>query len=248
MASGTGALHAQAAQGGPDVLGIRLGMPLREAFTVLQTANPSKRLETDASNYPSIGKPVLSMFSIGFAPVNSVENIEVYLTPPPDHQIVYRVKRHLGMQKIFRGNVLSSLREKYGQEALQTNAGHQMWWIFDDQGKKGNLPVTTNPAQVSLEDCAARAPGTANSGWFGIGSIQNNLNNIDSAAWCVSSGIIVHASFGGRGEIVETLDVDMVNVPLAVRAGKSEMTWLAALSKGQEQKRIDDSKQNKPKL
>lgn len=243
-----GAQSAQSAQSGPDVLGIRLGMPLREAFTVLQTTNPNKKLETTASNYPSISKPVLSMLSLGFAPANSVENIAVYLTPPPDHQVVYRVKRHLGMQKMFRGNVLSSLHEKYGPESLQTNAGHQMWWVFDDQGRPSKLPVSANSAQVSLEDCAVRAPGTGNSGWFGIGSIQNNLNNIESAAWCVSSGIIVHASFGGPGDIVDTLDVDMFDVPLAVRAGKSEMAWLADLSKVQQQKQVEDSKHNKPAL
>jgi hypothetical protein len=63
--------------GGPDVLGIRLGMPLREAYAVLQTANPNKKLETSASKYPSIDKPVLDMFGLGFAPANSVENMEV---------------------------------------------------------------------------------------------------------------------------------------------------------------------------
>ena len=233
---------------GPDVLGIRLGTPLREAYTMLQAANPGKKLETTASNYPSIDKPVLSMFALGFAPANSVENIEVYLTPPPDHQVVYRVRRHLGMQKIFRPNVLSSLHEKYGQETVQTNGGNQMWWIYDEQGKPAGMPASQNSPQASLEDCAARAPGTANSGWFAVGSIQNNMNNIESATWCVSSGIIVHASFGGSGDIVTTLDVDMLNVPLAVRAGKSEMTWLASLGKAQEQRQIEESKQNKPKL
>jgi hypothetical protein len=233
---------------GPDVLGIRLGMPLREAYAVLQAANPNKKLETAASNYPSIDKPVLSMFALGFAPANSVENIQVNLTPPPDHQVVYRVRHHLGMQKMFRGNVLSSLREKYGQEALQTNAGHQMWWVYDEQGKPASLPSSANPPEVMLEDCVTRAPGYGNSGWFGVGSIQNNMNNINSAAWCVSFGIIVHASFGGPGDIVDTLDVDMVDVPLAVRSGKSEMTWLASLGKAQEQRQVDDSKQNKPKL
>jgi hypothetical protein len=98
------------------------------------------------------------------------------------------------------------------------------------------------------EDGRPPGPGTANSGWFEIGSIQNNLNSIDSAPWCVSSGIVVHASFGGPADIVSDLNIDMFNVPLAVRAGKSEMAWLANLSKAQEQRQVEQSKQNKPQL
>jgi hypothetical protein len=254
VAMGSATLGAQVAfgapsEGGPDVLGIRLGMPLREAFTILQTANPNKRLETDAQNFPSISKPVLDMFGLGFAPANSVENIQVYVTPPPDHQVVYRVKRYLGMQKMSRGNVVSSLREKYGQETYQTNyGGVQMWWIYDEQGKPGGLPSTSNSTEYELESCVRTAPGNANAGWFGVGSIQNNLHSIESTPpWCVSSGIMVHATFDSA-DVVTTLRVDMFNVPLAVREGKSEMAWLANLGRAQQQREIEDSKQSKPKL
>jgi hypothetical protein len=235
--------------GGPDVLGVRLGMPLREAFTTLQTANQNKKLETDAQHFPSIDKPVLDMFGLGFAPANSVENIQVYVTPPPEHQLVYRVKHYLGMQQMFRANVVSSLRAKYGQETYQTNyGGTQMWWLYDEQGNPGRLPSTSNSTEAELENCAATAPGTANAGWFGVGSIQNNLHGIESAPpWCVSTGIIVHATFD-PANIVTTLRVDMFDVPLAVRAAQSEMTWLSNLSKAQEQRRLEESKQNKPKL
>src|SRR5215469_3179686 len=107
----------------PDVIGIHLRMPLREAFTILQTAHPKEKLETDAIKIPGIDKPVLAEFRYDNyytaykGPGSQIEKVAVDVTPPPNQQVVWKVRRDLSGQKIYRANLLSSLREKYGKEA-----------------------------------------------------------------------------------------------------------------------------------
>ena len=45
------------------------------------------------------------------------------VTPPPEKQVVWRVQRFIGRQKIFRANVIASLRDKYGKETAALLGG-----------------------------------------------------------------------------------------------------------------------------
>src|SRR5436305_5095728 len=57
---------APASSGGmPDVIGIRLAMPLRIAFGILQSAHATVKLGTYPIDIPGIAKPVLEGFSFG---------------------------------------------------------------------------------------------------------------------------------------------------------------------------------------
>ena len=74
---------APAAQS-PDIVGIRLGMPLRDAYTILQTAHPTVKLGTYPYPLPGIEKPVLEGFSFlsGFKGVGiTEERVVVHATP-----------------------------------------------------------------------------------------------------------------------------------------------------------------------
>src|SRR5713226_7345037 len=59
----TGAARAQQM---PDVVGIRLGMPVREAYAVLQAQYPKVKPDPYSFNLPTIVPPVLRGFSLGF--------------------------------------------------------------------------------------------------------------------------------------------------------------------------------------
>ena len=52
-----------AAQGLPDVLGIQLGMPARDAHAKLQAELPKNKIQVMSDNLPTIDKPVIRSFS-----------------------------------------------------------------------------------------------------------------------------------------------------------------------------------------
>jgi hypothetical protein len=167
------------------------------------------------------------------------------------------VVRLLSQQKIYRANVLSSLREKYGKEAGTTPfvANDQqisdMWWILDEQGQPAKLPVPRPSDQNGVQtaaNCSQRFNASeGGSSWFAPNNLENSVNGLDTSDWCNASGIGVHASFG-PAEIVTQLVVETFNVPLAVRSAKAEMAFVNDVLKRQQQQQIDQAKQAKPKL
>lgn len=240
----------------PDIVGIRLGMPLRDAFTILQTAHPTVKLGMYPITLPGIEKPVLEGFSFlsGYKGQGiTEERVSVHLTPPPNQQVVWKVVRLLSQQKIYRANVLSSLREKYGREAGTTPfvANDQqitdMWWILDEQGHPAKLPGGQAGVEAAA-DCVKRFNASeAGSSWFAPNNLENSVNGLDKTDWCNSSGIVVHASFS-QAEIITQLAVETFNVPLAVRSAKAEMAFVNDVVRRQRQQQIDQAKQAKPKL
>ena len=248
----TGAVPVQqgkaAAAGLPDIIGIRLGMPLREAFTILQTTHPSEKLGTSAISMPGIEKPVLSDF---FFPISSSgqERVDVYMTPPPNQQVVWKVKRQLARQKIYRANLISSLREKYGKEAATSPlvANDQqltdMWWVVDEQGRPSSQQPYAN-GRLIVNDCL----GPAGS-WFAPDNLERMLANPDlKRDWCDSYGIGIHASISYGAEITSEFAVEIFHYPLAMRSAKAETTFVNDAVKRQQQQQINQFKQAKPKL
>jgi hypothetical protein len=72
---------------------------------------------------PGIDKPVLEGFSYGWETLAAhPERVIVDVTPPPNQQVVWKVRRYLAQQQIYRANALASLREQYGKEMATTPA------------------------------------------------------------------------------------------------------------------------------
>ena len=251
----------------PDVVGIRPGMPAREAFAALQAKYPKVPLQTLALQLPTIQKPILIDFAVGFSPVQSVEErIAVRVTPPPEKQVVWQVQRFVGKQKIYRANVLASLREKYGKETAAFANGSavkdvdkeasQLWWIFDEQGHPGKFADSYSTAYTCLmrfdkssDQASSSLTFYAEGGgsWFAPSNIVSMENDLQDSGWCNTSMIAVIAEIGGS-EIVTAFGVQVVDMPMAVRAARAEVTWLKDLASKQQQQQIDESKQAKPKL
>ena len=235
----------------PSIVGVRLGMPLREAFTILQTEYPSKRLDTEATSLPTIEKPVLNGFSTGLSPVRSGDEwITVEVTPPPSPQVVWRVRRQLGRQKIFRANVIDSLREKYGKESAELlgqsvaddRHANTLLWFFDDRWRPAKPPA--QEMVFTLEECSGRFP---NASWFAPNNLERDAGRIAAADWCNDAGTVVVAHFGTE-EIVAGLMVEMYSMPFATRSAKAEIAWLAEINKLEQQRELQESRQGKPRL
>jgi hypothetical protein len=113
------------AEGLPDILGIQLGMPARDAYAKLQAALPKNKVEVQSVNMPTIEKPVIMSLRSGSHNVAGGaegEEVIVDVTLPPNKQAVWRVSRlHFFPDKgIPKTTLLSSLREKYGKETRVT--------------------------------------------------------------------------------------------------------------------------------
>ena len=243
----------------PDIAGLRIGMPLREAFTILQTAHPTVKLGMYPIDIPGIDKPVLEGFSFGYASLAAqAERVIVDVTPPPNRQVVWKVRRYLAQQKIYRANVLSSLREKYGKETATTPAVANdqqltdMWWVLDEQGHPAKLPppgIHWQTGDQRVAECGQKFiyGGDPGSSWFAPNNLEGHLQKLDPSDWCGTSGIALHA-YVGPGDIIGALFVEMFHLPLAARSGSAEMTFVNEVAKRQQQQQIDQSKQARPKL
>ena len=134
----------------PDILGIQLGMPAREAHAKLQAELPKNKIQVVSTNLPTIEKPVMASFVS--APTQNImmgmvsDRVTVDVTLPPNKQSVWRIDRsHSFPDKgIPRGTLLAQLREKYGKETrAMDEAGNtttedrqvrMLWWFIDEQG------------------------------------------------------------------------------------------------------------------
>jgi hypothetical protein len=142
-----------------DVVGIRLGMPVRDAVAVIKKHN--QRLHVSTPN-PMRFK---SLPNVTFAAnVNAqvmdgkpLESIQLSVTMPPNEEVVWYVKRVVefdGDAKPSEANVLASLRQKYGQEhgrmdPINTQPLSQLYWMFDANGK----PVPEQQAKQIIRHC-----------------------------------------------------------------------------------------------
>src|SRR5579884_736167 len=190
-------------EGLPDVLGIQLGMPAREAHAKLQAALPKYKIQVGSINLPTIDKPVILSFSSGTHNVpEGMEGDEVIVdvTLPPNKQVVWRVYRvHFFPDKgILKTTLLASLREKYGKETRAENQQGKpttddthitrMLWLMDEQGRP-TPPPPLNGMVDPISSCPARV---ANSQI--VETPAPNYGNKD-LAWCMSSYTAVNVEF-----------------------------------------------------
>lgn len=146
-----------------DVVGIKLGMPVKEAVAAIKKHNPKLQTGTSAgSSYrfdllPNVNF-VDSVKAMGQGPS---EVIDLYLTMPPNQDVVWFVSRSIDYDGDTRptvANVIAALREKYGPEdgsmrdKSLTGTGDLMdaYWVFDANGKK----VSTQQAKGYVAVCA----------------------------------------------------------------------------------------------
>lgn len=142
-----------------DVVGIKLGMPVKDAVAVIKKHNQKLHVSTpNPMRFKSL--PNVTFAASVTAQVmdgKPFESIQLSVTMPPNEEVVWYVKREVhfeGDAKPSEANVLASLRQKYGQEhgrmdPINTQPLSQLYWMFDANGK----PVPEQQAKQIIRHC-----------------------------------------------------------------------------------------------
>jgi hypothetical protein len=255
-----------AAEGLPDILGIQLGMPAREAHAKLQTQIPKNQINVTTTNLPTIEKPVIASFqSLPKQTImmgDEADTVTVDVTLPPNKQAVWRVFRdHSFPDKgIPKKTLLAALREKYGKESRAIAANGKeattdesqivgLLWLMDEQGRPA-----TRPPLVGMTDPLSSCQGYAEGGGFDQGLIESPPPMTFTGSdykWCVSNFTAVGARLmqGELPELYRAMMIGVVSLPFARRAGEATMKWKQEIAEGQHKQELEKAKQQvKPKL
>ena len=254
--------HA-AAEGFPDILGIQLGMPAREAHAKLQGQLPKNNLQVSSTNLPTIEKPVITSFQS--APKQTImmgeeaDVVTVDVTLPPNKQAVWRVAReHFFPDKgIPRKTLLDSLREKYGKESRAIAPGGKattdeskimgLLWLMDEQGRPTMLPPLVGMTDP-LSSCKASAEG--NSALFVESPTPTTFTSADYK-WCLSNYTAINVTFmdSELPELYSRMQSGIVSLPFARRSGEATLKWKQDIAEGANKRDLEKAKQvEKPKL
>jgi len=182
-----------------DVVGIRIGMTVKEAATALRADNPRLMLTPSTRGLEGFAQPLLMSIAGQEGPVsgpnNTVErggeNIELLFTTPPNPEVVWGIKRTYFFATKERPDLqitLDAMRKKYGPETIAPSPDPRdqtkfMAWVYDAQGK----PMGPNGAQLNTM-CAGLV--TSRFGNGGITTEQEILTGQAGPAPCQSISIV----------------------------------------------------------
>ena len=136
----------------PDVMGINLGMPVQQAVAVVKSKWPADHVKVFYAKFPNSNTSWITRVSAsrpgtGNNQANSVDDITVFFNAPPNPQVVVQIARTSFMiPPAARGNLVTALRQKYGQEMKPLRSFTSMSWEFDEQGK--SLPAPGNGTYI----------------------------------------------------------------------------------------------------
>ena len=150
---GWDAARAQSAGGiNLDVVGIKLGMTVRDSMLALKADNPRMTLTPSTLEFEGFTGPLL--FSVAGTeaptpggpytlPLRAGENVEILFTVPPNQEVVWAVRRvyfFAGAERPSLQNTLDALHRKYGPETVPAdpdprNSTKSIIWVYDGQGK-----------------------------------------------------------------------------------------------------------------
>lgn len=247
----------------PEIVGVHLGMTLRDAYAALQQAYPKTKLTVNSLQMPTIPERVAySVTTYQDSSSGDITTLGVVL--PPNKQIVWAMARQTGwtpgQTPMNRGTVLAALRQKYGKESASVMSSgarvssdrdiYGIYWLFNEQGKRiappdPGFPETTGTCNggAGYGDGAVNAPGQS--------GYENPIISANKA-WCKSVYVAVHAQFQADprdpDNLIDRLFMDEVDMPLAVRAQKATVEWYRAIGEREHQKEIEKSKQEAPRL
>jgi hypothetical protein len=153
---GTAKIAAKA--GFLEVVGIKLGMPLKEAVDALKAHNAAFRV-TPLTLYEYEALPGVIMTPVHYAPHPggprdpSTDEFNLLVTYAPNEAFVWGIVRKLGFgteaTRPPLDKTLAGLRQKYGPESAK-QADSRLIWIYDAQGKQ----VMGQPAMDIYNICS----------------------------------------------------------------------------------------------
>jgi len=137
----------------PDVMGINIGMPVQQAVAVVKSKWPADRVKLFYAKFPNsseaawIARVSASRPGTGLNMGNSVDDITVFFSAPPNPQVVVQISRTSFMiPPTARGNLVAAFRQKYGNEMKPLRSFNNMSWEFNEQGQP--LPAPGNGTYI----------------------------------------------------------------------------------------------------
>lgn len=131
----------------PDIIGIHVGMPMKEVVAVLKAYNPGFQFAFTSPGSPvdndGEGADCTATWSGTAGKPGETFRISGAVAPP---HVVFHVSRAGGLVGNQRDYVLGQLRTKYGLE-YGHQADGEVWWRFDRQGR----------SLTSVKECAGNA-------------------------------------------------------------------------------------------
>ena len=167
---------AKAAQRG-DIVGIKLGMPLKEAMQALKAHNPKLQLKTETIKVPTVAEPLVYSISAN----TPEEQFYFTLTLPPNPIVISRVGRQMVFTKETAPTqqvVVEELIKKYGQPSSDsgpdqlTASFRLIVWYFDADGK----PIKPVEADYLFDSFFSGGNSVA-IGPLSLAEVQNRLQS-----------------------------------------------------------------------
>ncbi len=124
-----------------DIVGVKLGMPLKSALDAVKAHNPNIKMEPQHKlEFEALPGVVMTPVLAGHAKVSDdvTESIGLLLTVAPNEAFVDGVWRTVSFGKPASRSpvdtILSGTRKKYGPESVKEDA--RLLWVFDAQGQQ----------------------------------------------------------------------------------------------------------------
>jgi hypothetical protein len=240
----------------PDIVGIRIGMTLREASDAIVKQYPGARVNPYAPERTPTGGTVLISLNLnrGIASPVTTDQIAVDATMLPNPAIVWHVSRAVINQHVSRQTVLAALRAKYGKETFDIPPGGTfsskpvpegyigaMMWTFDEEGGHTSPPDTIFASGCVIESGIDNARRWRD--WSPTGNSGANTHG-----YCASSLVTVVATLTGSPDIINDVAVEMSDVPFILRSSKATANWWNAEVAKQHQADLQKASQAKPTL
>jgi hypothetical protein len=143
-----------------DVVGVKLGTPLKGALDQLMAHNPNLAMEPLAMpSYEALPGVVMTPLLMSKKGTNTSSNEEkefvgLLVTEAPSEPVVWGMWREVSYEKEVNRptieTIMAGLRKKYGQESVK-DVGNRLIWMYDAQGQQ----VPTAKANEVMNKCAS---------------------------------------------------------------------------------------------
>lgn len=258
-------LHAQAASSGaaaalPDVVGLRPGMALQDAYRMLKAHNPTMGILADEIAVPELSDQKLPQ-GLMQGDASLAERIRLDITLPPTSQVVWKVSRSVFFpqgQEQSRANLIAALRGKYGQEFVPPGAermpGASLSWFFNPRGERETGGVGFNNCFFAFGGDLGLTWGSGPTPYVAPQGLAGPIGQVPAAQRPCGSLVFVHAlleseATGADQSRIRSMSVVITDVGLRIRSQRASHEQVLKVQSGQQQEERDKAKQRAvPKL
>ena len=233
---------AQQPSGLPDVVGIRPGMSAQEAYNILKARSNGAKVGVAQAMLTGISQPVAVIMSVQAMGTSPAEVITVWLTFPPEKQVVWGIRRTLNFEagkEPTRAAIMDGLRQKYGPEIH----GGIDYWDFDEQGGHPSVKdMTFNhcAGQMDLsqpQDPANPQPTTP--------LINAYLGPLNACSNIISVRTEISRASNGSNELAGGVTVMLEDTPIARRSRDAYQSLVNKAADAAHKQQIDNANQQK---